>query len=123
MNVGLMLKNEIDSGRDFTYSWGVWLDCFYRSSKDRRNEMIKTEPDLSFLDLNTRAFVAASVHKLCNDYDLPIPAWVSKTEYFLKEPYFVGNPQGLLRIVYLVESPPEFKIRKIFTSDNTLARV
>jgi hypothetical protein len=53
---------------------------------------------------------------------LELPGWVSDGSLILDEPYFPGATTDLLKLVCLVESPPEFKMRNIFTTENVLSR-
>jgi hypothetical protein len=103
---------------------GDFLDEFYRNDDDERKGMVEQEPH-SYANLSPRIlpFLAGMVEKLCNDYEIDCPTWVYKDKYFLEEPNFYMDVQGNLRIILLVESPVEFKIRNIFTTKNCLTRV
>ncbi len=101
----------------------MFLDAFYATESDKKLDMVNEPADRLSLDDNSLAFIASSVHKLTREAGLEIPAWVYESKYFLANPYFVGNPPDLLRIVYLVESPAEFKMRNVFSSENCLSRV
>lgn len=116
--------NLISNGEDFYISLGNFLDEFYRSDTNQRILIIGTEP----VDLNIptyqKAFLAATVHKLANDYNLKVPDWVFKSEYYSHdEPYFDCNARGNLRKLFLYKSPTEFKHRNIFVDENVLERV
>lgn len=67
-------------------------------------------------------FLAAMVHKLCNDHEIECPAWVHRQNYVLNEPHFWLNAKGNLRYMLLAESPIEFKIRNLYVTSNTLSR-
>jgi len=123
MNMVFIINNYLEAGRDFTFAWSMFLDAFYAAESDKKLEMVNEPADRLFLDENTLSFVASSVHKLTREADLEIPSWVFESKYFLRNPYFVGNPPDLLRIVYLVKSPAEFKMRNVFSSENCLSRV
>jgi hypothetical protein len=123
MNMVSIMNNYLRDGRDFTFAWSMFLDAFYAAQSDNKLEMLIEPADRLSLDENTLAFIASSVHKLSREADLEIPVWVYESKYFLKNPYFVGNPSDLLRIVYLAESPAEFKMRNVFSSENCLSRV
>lgn len=120
---------EIDHGANqnlshFEIHTGNFLDEFYRSSPEKRQRMVEQEPDHhNHLPVPLLPFLAGMVHKLCNDYGLDCPDWVHNDKYFLPEPHFAFNAKGNLRIILLVESPVEFKIRNIFTTANTLNRI
>jgi hypothetical protein len=105
---------------------GNFLDYFYKPSRtsDERLHLLVDEPQ-EYPDIpeTTYAFIAATVHKLCNDYALTPPPWVFNKKYYLKKPYFSLNAKGDLRLILIAESPVQFKMRHIFTSANTLERV
>jgi hypothetical protein len=105
--------------------FGDFLDYFYHQNRthDERYGLLAEEPE-DFYDIpqTTYAFMASSVHKLCDDYMLPPPAWVFHEKYYLKDPYFSLNAKGDLRLILITESPVQFKMRHIFTSSNTLSR-
>lgn len=106
---------------------GDFLDYFYsdvRTSEERLS-LVSDEPQEGCTKLSDKdyAFIAGLVHKISFDYAFKPPEWVIKDIYFLKEPYFSNNAKGKLRLVLLVESPYEFRMRNIFTSANSLDRV
>jgi hypothetical protein len=68
-------------------------------------------------------FLAGMVEKLCNDHQLACPEWAFADCYYLDRPNSWMDAKGDLRIILLVESPVEFKMRNIFTTSNTLVRV
>jgi hypothetical protein len=107
----------------FAIHCGNFLDEFYRASSEQRRLMVEREPEghPSFPD-HVLPFLAAMVHKLCNDHTVDCPAWVHKERYVLKEPHFWLDAKGNLRHVLLAESPVEFKIRNLFVTANTLSR-
>ena len=105
---------------------GNFLDNFYRcsTSQAERYRMVEDQPIFSTsISEKDKAFIAGVAHKLCEDYHVRKPLWIFRAEYFLEEPYFSNNAQNELRLVLLRESPAQFRIRNIFTSANTLARV
>ncbi|MDF2648489.1 MAG: hypothetical protein K0Q73_4294 [Paenibacillus sp.] len=108
----------------FEIHTGNFLDEFYRSGADKRQQMVEREPDHDDpFPVHLLPLLAAMVHKLCNDYDLACPNWVHKIKCVLPEPHFAFNAQGNLRLILLAESPEEFKIRNLFVTANTLPRV
>jgi hypothetical protein len=123
MKMVLIVNKYLSDGRDFTFAWSMFLDAFYSAELDGKVEMFNEPAERLDLDQNTLAYIASSVHKLAREADLRIPAWVFDSKYFLRDPYFVGNPPDLLRLVYLAESPAEFKMRNVFSSENCLSRV
>ncbi|NTZ20783.1 hypothetical protein EXW96_25680 [Paenibacillus sp. JMULE4] len=108
----------------FEIHTGNFLDEFYRSDNEKRKQMVEQEPAFyPNLALHILPFLAGMAEKLCNDYNLECPAWVYRPQYYLKEPVFWMEAKGNLRLVLLVESPIEFRLRNIFTSANSLTRV
>lgn len=104
---------------------GNFLDAFYYPAltSEERFALVADEPD-QYENITQRdyAFLAGTVHKICLDYKVRPPEWVIKPKYFLDKPVFSLDAKGTLRIVLLVESPYEFRMRNIFTSANTLDR-
>jgi len=118
------VKWTCDNINDFEIHLGNFLDEFYRSDKTVKIDMVKSEPEyFEAISLQTYAFLAGAVEKLCNDSDLETPDWVFKGKYFLKDPMFALDAKGMLRLVLLVESPNEFVVRNIFVTENCLQRV
>lgn len=107
----------------FAIHCGNFLDEFYRASHNQRRSMVEQEPEShpGFPDYML-PFLAAMVHKLCNDHAVECPAWVHSEQYVLKEPHFWLDAKGNLRLILLAESPIEFKIRNLFVTANTLSR-
>jgi hypothetical protein len=118
------VKWTYENINDFEIHLGNFLDDFYRNSKTIRIDMVKDEPEyFKTISKQTYAFLAGAVEKLCNDSGLEPPDWVFKEKYFLKDPMFALDAEGMLRLVLLVESPNEFVVRNIFVTENCLQRV
>lgn len=116
----------VNEGKKFELLFGDFLDYFYDSDRtsEERFVLIKDEP-VRYDSVQQRdyAFLAATAHTLALEYKLIVPDWVMKDFYFLEKPYFALDAKGDLRIVLLLESPPCFRIRNIFVSENVLSRV
>lgn len=115
-----------DTNLNLWHYLGDFLDYFYHSdrSQEERFSLVKDEPEeYNNISQKDYAFLAGVAHKLCREYGIRPPEWVIKDKYFLDSPYFSGEAKGNLRLVLLVESPVEFRMRNIFTSENTLVRV
>ncbi|KIL37331.1 hypothetical protein SD71_01185 [Cohnella kolymensis] len=121
MTINEIFEEEFSGGRDFSFAWRIFLDRFYASTKEQRSDLIRTAPEC-LDDPRHLSYCAAGIHKLCREYSLDLPEWVSDKSLILDEPYFPGASTDLLKLVCLVESPPEFKMRNIFTTDNVLTR-
>lgn len=116
-----ILEKEFGEGRDFSFAWRIFLDQFYSSSAEQMFGLVEFSPTC-LDDHRHLAYCAAGVHKLCREYRLSLPGWVTDKSLILNEPYFPGATTDLLKLVCLVESPPEFKMRNIFTTENVLSR-
>ncbi len=116
------LYEKIDDEHSFYVLKGDFLDSFYANEHLREN-LIRDEPIERF-DLPDwmLAFLAAMVHKLCNDYDVKIPSWVWKDRYYLTEPRFSHDAQGKMKAWLFVNAAGEFKHRNLFVSADTLDR-
>jgi len=68
------------------------------------------------------AYLAATAEELARQFDLAVPAWTLAEERKLHRPWF-ASPLAALRAVLLVESPPAFRARNLFVSENALSRV
>lgn len=103
---------------------GQFLEDFNTANnKSVRYYLVKDKPNFNGNQPYFKALVASMVHKLCNDYQLTPPKWVFDNEFYLEDVYFSGDIEGKGRIRLLVESPPEFKLRNVFISGDSLMRV
>ncbi len=67
------------------------------------------------------AYLAAVAEELANRFNLPVPPWTSNGTRALHEPWF-ASPLASLRAVLILESPPAFRARNLFVSENALLR-
>jgi hypothetical protein len=67
------------------------------------------------------AYLAATAEELARRFDLPPPSWTSGETRQLHRPWF-ATPLASLRAVLLLESPPGFRARNLFVSENALSR-
>lgn len=124
MQIRDVIELAADEPGNFFIYFGNFLDEFYSATNQERSEMVRDEPRWpEEIPAYKMAFLAGAVEKLCLDHDIEVPDWVGKDKYVLRDPYFALNAKGDLRMVLLVESPPEFKARNIFVSENCLERV
>jgi len=132
--LGRELKRQINSAAKFIQDlslraedasllFGDFLDDFYRASKEEKVQMLQLEPEAydAVRDIDM-VNIAATAHKLANDSGIPTPAWVFKDKYYAKEPYFPVRNSNL-KLIYMFESPSEFKHRNMFVSVNALSRI
>ncbi|HEV8544417.1 MAG TPA: hypothetical protein VGR78_18665 [Verrucomicrobiae bacterium] len=68
------------------------------------------------------AYLAAVAEHLAYSHSLPITAWVISEDRKLHFSWFASQLAGL-RAVLILESPPAFRARNIFVSENALARI
>jgi hypothetical protein len=72
------------------------------------------------------SYFSVIAHTLVNQYDIDVDEdkqWYNHRKYILKEPYFPENFKGKIRLILLVESPYEFRIKNMFVAENALNRV
>lgn len=67
------------------------------------------------------AYLAATAEELARRHMLPVPQWTGSGKRALREPWFASTLKAL-RAVLLVESPPAFRARNLFVSENALSR-
>ena len=67
------------------------------------------------------AYLAAVAEELARHFDLPLPGWTVGETRQLHFPWF-ATPLASLRAVLLLESPPGFRSRNLFVSENALSR-
>ena len=67
------------------------------------------------------AYLAATAEELARRCNLPNPAWTMSPERALHKPWF-ATQLASVRAVLLLESPPGFRARNLFVSENALSR-
>ncbi|HKX60926.1 MAG TPA: hypothetical protein VJS65_03765 [Verrucomicrobiae bacterium] len=67
------------------------------------------------------AYLAATAEELARNFNLPQPDWTFGEARQLHRPWF-ASPLASLRAVLLLESPPGFRARNLFVSENALSR-
>jgi len=106
-------------GQDFYLLLGDFLDAFYRADTAARQAMIHARPGENIPML---PYAAAVAHKLANDYRLAVPDWVFEKHCYSAQPFFACSARGNLRLLFMYQSPAEFKHRNLFVDENVLAR-
>ena len=118
-----IIAKETLAGRDFYLNLGDFLDEFYSTDNAGRMAMLYARPDFSISQTNL-AYLAATVHKLANTYEINPPEWAFEERCYLREkPFFGCNAKGNLRLLFMYKSPAEFKHRGLFVDENVLERV
>ncbi len=125
MNTSLKVSLEANSGKDFYLLLGDFLDEFYVASDSEVRSAMLAETPVDMQGREYLAFIAATAHKLANDYHLETPSWTFERRCFLppREPFFACRASGDLRLYFMYVSPGEFKHRNLFVDMNVLARV
>jgi len=115
---------QLAGGESFYIVLGDFLDEFYRVDGTARTAMLADAPSTAArVPREHAALLAASAHKLANDYGLPVPKWAMDKKYRLTDkPYFDCNATGNLRLLFMYKSPTEFKYRNLFVDENFLMR-
>ena len=67
------------------------------------------------------AYLAATAEELSRQFGVAVPRWVDDEARKLHLPWF-ASPLAALRAVLLLESPPGFRSRNLFVSENALSR-
>jgi hypothetical protein len=67
------------------------------------------------------AYLAATAEELARSCNFKVPGWIDDATRKLHRPWF-ASPLAALRAVLLLESPPAFRSRNLFVSQNALSR-
>lgn len=121
-----LVISESVKGNDFSLSFHGFLDVFYsfQGSKEKMYALIQNEPEqFENVPEYQYAMCAAAANKMANDYDLEVPDWIWKDQYYMTEMYFGNVRKGRLRMYNMLYSPAEFKYRGLFVDENILKRV
>ncbi len=110
-------------GDSFDRSLSNFLDGFYAAPN---TAALAAAPALlapQFGDLGRvqDAYLAATAEELARRFSLPQPDWTVGEDRQLRRPWF-ATPLAALRAVLLLESPPAFRARNLFVSENALSR-
>jgi hypothetical protein len=111
------------AGESFDLSLANFLDEFYATP---RGSALEEEPQLLAPQFGWDGqvqdpYLAATAEELARKYKVSVPAWVSDESRKLHRPWFASTLAGL-RAVLILESPPAFRSRNLFVSENALSR-
>jgi hypothetical protein len=108
---------------DFAMALDEFVDEFYLDHPDKAAQQQRLDPVPDVVG-NARidAWIGAAGEHLAQRWGLRVPAWTQRPEHFvLEEPVFMPDSRAL-RGVLIVESPPAFRSRLLFTRAEPLAR-
>jgi len=101
-------------------NWVIHLMDFVDDFRYYKNPTALAQP----FELSNERFdplLASTAHYLCDEMRLECPDWILEVPA-CKDPWFVSGMENL-KAIALVESPLQFRIRKIFVLENFLYRV
>ncbi len=111
------LKEIIQKDRD---NWRIHLMDFVDDFRYYKDPSALREP-FELSDDRFDALLASTAQYLCDELGLPVPRWILEVPA-CKRPWFVAGLENL-KAIALVESPVQFRLRKIFVLENFLSRV
>ena len=118
LELSILIKNGYDSAIVI----GNYLDEFKNDANTNEERIISISAETVKGNIEKMAYLASLVEHLCVNYNLEIPTWVNKKEYFLKSPVFYSSFENL-KATLIQESPVSFRRHNIFVSSNVLSRV
>jgi hypothetical protein len=115
--------NLAAAGESFDLCLANFLDEFYAGPCQ---EALEKSPALlapKFGDIGSvrDAYVAATAEELARNFKLILPRWTEHESRKLHYPWFASTLASL-RAVLIHESPPGFRSRNLFVSENALSR-
>lgn len=121
------LQSVVDSlsTEEKPYVIGTFLDEIRSSYKnnDLKGDYFDNEPYWGDLNKKIQASFTGYCHSLIHEFNFQPPNWIFKRKYYLEDPYFANNAEGMLKVALLIESPNEFASRNIYFSENCMNRV
>ena len=108
---------------DFAMALDEFTDEFYLDHPDKAAQQKRLDPVPEIVG-NARidAWIGAAGEHLAQRWGLRVPAWTLRPHHFaLEKPVFMPDSRAL-RGVLIVESPPAFRSRLLFTGIEPLAR-
>jgi hypothetical protein len=111
------------SGFDYAMPLDEFCDEFYLDHPDKSAQQRRINPVPEPVgDPLADAWIGAAGEHLAMRWGLQVPAWTYRATHFaLDEPHFLP-PSKAMRGIVIVESPPAFRSRLIFTRAEPLAR-
>jgi hypothetical protein len=108
---------------DFHVALNEFMDEFYLDHPDKAAQQRRIDPVPEFVgDPLVDTLIGATGEHLAQRWGLRVPDWTHRAEHFaLEKPHFMPDSRAL-RGVLIVESPPAFRSRLIFTGAEPLDR-
>ena len=107
---------------DFTFGLCEFIDEFKRS--ENKSGLIKKSPQAIDATKENLCILAATVHKLANDYGLTVPDWVFDPIYKMSYPVFAHNTTNSEYQQFLIsDSPFEFAEKNVFFGSRAIERI
>lgn len=100
--------------------WKIHFFDFVDDFRFHKNLSQVSEPFI-FDNNKFDALLASTAESLCGEMNLAAPDW-TQTVLPGDKPFFVAGFENL-KATAIVESPPSFRIRKIFVTDSFLQRI
>jgi hypothetical protein len=116
----ITLKATRSALKENPAQWRIPLMDFVDDFRQHRNINALRDP-FPAGDRALDALLASTAESLCREMNLPCPDWVKKVPASAHA-WFVSGFDSL-RAIALVESPGDFRLRKIFVHANFLSRV
>src|SRR5947209_8012377 len=110
-------------GESFDYSLANFLDEFYAgpNAQALADSPRLLSPQFGETGSVQDAYLAATADELSRAYQFSFPAWTAAETRRLYRPWFASKLASL-RAVLILESPPAFRSRNLFISENALTR-
>jgi hypothetical protein len=112
------LRDAIAAGPAYQHAINTFVDEFRRADPSLRRALIADAPATSGA---LAGLVAGVVSALCREVDVDPPDWVGNTAS--PEPFFALPAASFeMRVRLMIESPPAFRVRRVFVPENYLSR-
>ena len=122
-SLGEVSSVVIAGTKTFGYAIDEFLDTFYLDHPDKLRQQRRLDDALAIVgDAFVDSWIGAVGEHLARRWDLSVPAWTRRAaHYALSLPRFVPDSKALCRTL-LLESPPAFRSRLLFTFVEPLQR-